>query len=75
MTRVTFDITDELAKKADSYGLLNSKTIAELLDRKARQCAAAEFCKMASEMHQVTPPFTEDEIVDICRQARNGELE
>ena len=73
MTQVTFEISDDVAEKAKSYGLLDSETVEELLLRKVRSCAAAKFCEAAEDLHKSEPPITEDELVELCRAARRKE--
>ena len=56
MTRVTFEISDDIAERAKSSGLLNSETIEELLDRKANTCAASGHLEIADELNPCDLP-------------------
>ena len=73
LTKVSFDLPEEMAVRASSLGLLNSEKVEDLIRVKVRSCAAESFCRAAEDLHKTEPPITEDELMDICRKVRRGE--
>lgn len=76
MTTLEITLPDELARMAQSAGLLNSEAIEKLLREQLRKQAGEELRAMMDRLSaDGTPPMTEDEVqaeIDAYRAERRG---
>lgn len=62
MTDVTFTLPDDLARQAESAGLLRSEVVAALLRDAIRERRVEESFASIERLHAVEPPLTEDDV-------------
>lgn len=70
MTEVTLSLPDELARQAQQAGLLQPETLEALLREAMRQRRVDRLFETMDRLHQLTQPFTEEEIQDEIKAAR-----
>lgn len=77
MTTLEITLPDELARMAQSAGLLNSEAIEKLLREQLRKQASQELRAMMDRLSaDGTPPMTEDEVqaeIDAYRAERRAQ--
>ena len=69
MTKVTFEISDHVAKCAEARGLLNSETVEALLQGKAKACSVDKFFDAAESGQPIKVTF--DISDDVAANARS----
>lgn len=68
---VVLTLSVEDARRADESGLLTPDALEQLIAKELRRLAGIELTEMMAALHGLTAPeFTEDDVIDWCREAK-----